>query len=311
MIGETTAQISDHVWQIGTFEFTQYVVGKGPFIIVEGGISPQAILVLKQLQALGKSMDAIKYLCILHSHFDHLGTFPLIKKEAPGAAIASGEKNLEILSNSRVLERMLSSSRMVTEFVKEIGFLSEISEIDSLDPIPVDIPMKDGDKLEIDTLSIEFINLPGHSPDAMGAYFPEDGVFFASDMAGLYFPDGTIRPNYYFNLRNYETSLERILSFDFETLCFGHNGSLSGFKKVRSFLERSIEATSTLKKQIKKKFKAEYDMDELAHQFALEAKRGFLSFFPFEHNLMLSRLIIRRTLEYYGFPTDKIVSFKA
>jgi len=311
MVGSVTEQISDHVWQIGTFEFTQYLIGTAPCLIVEGGISSQSLLILEQLHKLGISLDSIRYLCILHGHFDHLGTFPLIKEKAPNSKIASGEKNQEILSNDRVLKHMLISSKFVTEFAKGINFLPEIFEVEFFEPILIDAPLKNSDTLKIDALSIEFIDLPGHSPDAMGAYLPDDGLFFASDMAGLYFPDGTIRPNYYFNLQAYETSLKKILTFDIETLCFGHNGTLSGFKKVKSFLERSIDFTNILKKQIKERFEAGKDLDELAHQYAHGAKKGFLAFFPYEHNLMLSRLIIRRTLEYYGLPTDKITPRKA
>ena len=300
MIGPMKKQISDHVTQIGTFEFTQYLVGDPPTLLMEGGISPQSLLILNQLQELEVAPETLSHLCILHGHFDHLGTFPMLKGKAPRAEIVSGEKNVETLSKPRILERMLVSSKAVTDYAKEIKFLPVIYEIPRLDPLPVDVPLKDGDTLNIDSLNLTFLDLPGHSPDAMGAYLPEDGVFFCSDMAGLYFPDGTIRPNYYFNLQAYESSLEKIYSYEIETLCFGHNGTLTGYGEVKRFLERSIDFTNKLKKQIKDWFEAGKDLEKLAQQFAHGAKKGFLAFFPYEHSLMLSRLIIRRTLEYYG-----------
>ena len=206
---------------------------------------------------------------------------------------------------------MLESSQAATAFALEIHFLPEIYELKTLSPFPVHVPVRDGERLTVDTFTLEFTTLPGHSPDAVGAYLPEDGVFFCSDMAGLYFPDGTIRPNYYFNLRDYETSLEKLLTYEIETLCFGHNGALTGYKEVRTFLERTIDFTGKLKRQIKDWFDAGRDLEKLAEQFAHGAKKGFLAFFPYEHSLMLSRLIIRRTLEYFGLPTDGIVPRKA
>ena len=300
MVGPQIQQLSAHVWQIGTFEFTQYVVGTRPFTLVEGGINPQALLILRQLEQMGRPLNDLQYLCVLHGHFDHLGTFPLLMEKAPHARIASGEKNREILSNPRILKRMFASCQAVTAYSKKVRFLPDIYELAHLDPLPVHRPMKDGESITLDTLPLEFVALPGHSPDAMGAYLATEGVFFVSDMAGLYFPDGTIRPNYYFNLQAYEDSLDRLLSLDIETLCFGHNGSLSGLKNVKTFLERSFDFTQKLKKQIRDWFEAGRDLEKLARQFAHGAKKGFLAFFPYEHNLMLSRLIIRRTLEYYG-----------
>ncbi len=300
MIGPFEKQISRHVYQIGTFEFTQYLVGNPPMFLMEGGISPQSRLVCAQMESRGVSREALHYFCILHGHFDHLGTYPYLMASFPEAKIVSGEKNVEILSRPRVLERMLVSSRAVTAFAKEINFLPEIYDLASLSPLPIHIPLKNGDTLIHDGLSLEFISLPGHSPDAVGAYLPEDGVFFCSDMAGLYFPDGTIRPNYYFNLRDYEDSLKKLSSYEIESLCFGHNGTLTGYHDIKAFIDRSIDYTEKLKKQIKDWFESGRDLEKLAQQFALGARKGFLAFFPFEHNLMLSRLIIRRTLEYYG-----------
>jgi len=300
MIGLQTRRISDHVWQIGTFEFTQYIVGDDPFLVMEGGISPQSRSVGDQIRELGRKMPALQYVCVLHGHFDHLGTFPYLLRQAPDARVVSGEMNRRILSNRRILKRMLASSRAVTAYAREIDFLPDLFELDTLEPIPVDVPMKDGESLACGEVSLEFVDLPGHSPDAMGAYLSEDGVFFCSDMAGLYFPDGTLRPNYYFSLKAYETSLERMLSFEIETLCFGHNGVLTGRHEARAFLERSLDYTDKLKRQIRDWFEAGRDLEKLAQQFAHGARKGFLAFFPYEHNLMLSRLIIRRTLEYFG-----------
>ncbi len=302
MIGIQSRQVSDHVWQIGTFEFTQYVVGQDPFLVMEGGISPQSCAVWHQILEMGLDLAALQYLCILHGHFDHLGTFPFLREQVPDARVVAGEMNQRILSNRRILKRMLASSQAVTAYAKKIDFLSDIFELESLEPIPVHVPMKEGETFACGELSLEFVGLPGHSPDAMGAYLGEDGVFFCSDMAGLYFPDGTIRPNYYFNLRAYENSLEKILDYEIETLCFGHNGTLTGYKNVKAFLERSIDFTNKLKKQIRDWFESGRDLEKLAQQFAQGAKKGFLAFFPYEHNLMLSHLIIKRTLEYFNLP---------
>ncbi len=307
MVGPQIRQIGSRVWQFGTFEFTQYAVGDTPFAVLEGGISAQAPLTLHQLQKMGRSLNAMRYLCILHGHFDHLGTFPLLREKAPQVRIASGEKNTEILSNPRVLKRMLDASRSVTAYAREIHFLPEVFEMETLDPIPVHLPMKDREILTVGSISLQFLALPGHSPDAMGIYLPEEGICFVSDMAGLYFPDGTLRPNYYYSLWAYESSLERLLTLNVETLCFGHNGCLTGYRHVKSFLERSVDFTEKLKRQILDGFESGQDLEKLAQQFARGARKGFLSFFPFEHNLMLSRLIIRRTLEYYGLPTDGVV----
>jgi len=304
MTGPITKQISDSVWQAGTWEFCQYLVGKTHFILIEGGVSPQAFLIKQQIASLNLGLDAVRYACILHSHFDHLGTIPFLTREKGALPIISGSKNIEILSNKRILKRMLASSKAITDSFMKKNFLPDIFDMKEMAPIPVDHPVKAGDTFGIDTLTLQFFELPGHSPDGIGAYLPEEGVFFASDMAGLFLPDGSTRSNYYFNLTDYEASLEKILSIDMDLLCLGHSGTLSGKKAITLFLEQSMDATQTLKKEIKKAFEARKDLDAMAQFFAKNATQGFLAFFPFEHNYMLSKLIIRRTLEYFDLPVD-------
>jgi len=299
MTGPVTKQIRDTVWQVGTWEFCQYLVGKSHFILVEGGVSSQALLIKQQLASLIPDLDAIRYGCILHSHFDHLGTFPFLAREKGTLAIISGEKNIEILSNKRILKRMLASSRAITDTFREKNFLPDIFDIHEIEPITVDRPVKEGDIVNLDVVTLQFFELPGHSPDGVGAYIPEEGVAFVSDMAGLFLPDGSTRSNYYYNLTDYEDSLEKILSLDIDLLCLGHSGTLFGKKNITLFLERSMDTTQALKKEIKKAFEAKKDLDALARIYARNATQGFLAFFPFEHNYMLSKLIIRRTLEYY------------
>ncbi len=299
MIGAMEKQITPHVHQVGTFEFTQYLIGGPPYFLMEGGIAPQGLLILEQLRNQGVTPENLQYLGILHGHFDHLGTFPLVMENFPETHVVSGEKNRDILSRPRILEKIASSTHSITDFAKRVEFVPRIYEQKSFSPFPIQHPIQEGDTLTFDSLSLEFVSLPGHSPDAVGAYLSEDGVFFCSDMGGLYFPDGTIRPNYYYNLRDYETSLQKISTYEIETLCFGHNGVLSGYKKVKTYLERSLDFTHKLKKQIKDWFDSGRDLEKLAQQFADGAKKGFLAFFPREHSLMLSRLLIRRTLEYY------------
>jgi len=302
MQGPVLKQISDSVWQAGTWEFCQYLVGKTRFILIEGGVSAQALLLKQQITSLNLNLDAIQHACILHSHFDHLGTFPFLAHEKGTLSIISGRKNIEILSNKRILKRMLASSKAITDSFTSRNFLPDIFDIQEMLPIPVDHPVKEDDTFGFDSLTLKFFDLPGHSPDGIGAYLPEEGVFFASDMAGLFLPDGSTRSNYYFNLADYEASLEKILSLDMDLLCLGHSGTLSGRKAITLFLERSMDATQTLKKEIKKAFENRKDLDAMARFFAENATQGFLAFFPFEHNYMLSKLIIRRTLEYFNLP---------
>ncbi len=69
---ELTLPITDHVILLRSESFNLYLVKGETNAIIEGGISALTYPLLNHLNQLNVPPESIRYLVILHAHFDHI-----------------------------------------------------------------------------------------------------------------------------------------------------------------------------------------------------------------------------------------------
>jgi glyoxylase-like metal-dependent hydrolase (beta-lactamase superfamily II) len=148
------------------------------------------------LQAADEEAITIDWVLETHVHADHLSGAPLIKQRT-GAKVAIGEHVRDIQTIFRPI--------FGAEDVKADG-----GDFDRL--------LKDGDRIDVDGLSIEVIYTPGHTP-ACVSYRIGDAVFVGDT---LFMPDyGTARTDFPGGCaRQLYRSIHKILSLAPETRLF-------------------------------------------------------------------------------------------
>jgi glyoxylase-like metal-dependent hydrolase (beta-lactamase superfamily II) len=148
------------------------------------------------LQAADEEAITIDWVLETHVHADHLSGAPLIKQRT-GAKVAIGEHVRDIQTIFRPI--------FGAEDVKADG-----GDFDRL--------LKDGDRIDVDGLSIEVIHTPGHTP-ACVSYRIGDAVFVGDT---LFMPDyGTARTDFPGGCaRQLYRSIHKILSLAPETRLF-------------------------------------------------------------------------------------------
>src|SRR4030095_12619731 len=148
------------------------------------------------LQAADEAAITIDWVLETHVHADHLSGAPLIKART-GAKIAIGEHVRDVQTIFRPI--------FGAEDVKSDG-----GDFDRL--------LKEGDRIEVGSLSIEVIYTPGHTP-ACVSYRIGDAVFVGDT---LFMPDyGTARTDFPGgDARMLWRSIQRLLALPNETRLF-------------------------------------------------------------------------------------------
>ncbi len=294
-------QVTKNITLLGTEFFNLYLVKGETYAIIEGGVSGITYPFLEQLKQLDVSPEAISHLVILHSHFDHMMVFPTLKGRYPWMQIVTSDLNRAVFTSERIIAKIFEADRKITLALKEEGIVSDAPSLEPYGFFPLDIPVQEGSVLDLGKgLKMKFLEIPGHSPDCMGAFLEDEGVFFCSDGAGFYIPPNFFRPNYWYQLDDAERSLDKIEEIDPGILCRGHYGTAKGKEKVRRHLHMGRQCIDDFKAFALQKINSGSSIEEIAQDVTARFSKGFLELFPAEDNYRLWKLLVQRTLEHLG-----------
>ena len=256
MIFDTPGKITDHIWMVGRRESCAYVVGGGKEYALLGGAMAYVVPdVLEQLPQFEIDARWIRRIVILHSHFDHCGMVPALKRLWPWAEITASVRSRELLQKQKVVDSIAMFNQIMLDKngVDEAGASIDLG----FSAIEVEKVVRDGDVLDCDDLSLEILEVPGHSSCSIAVYMPEEKALFASDAGGVPFGDKIFTAaNANFDL--YQQSLEKMAAKEVDIHLAEHYGARSG-EAGRRFLNDAIVAAAEIRKELESTYAATGD----------------------------------------------------
>ena len=129
MLISEPGKVTERITFLGRYESCVYVVDGGDeSVLIGGGMSYVVPDILKQIEDFNIDERKIKRLIILHSHFDHCGIIPYLKKLWPWTRVTASARAKQLLSDPKVSETIavlnqaaLARSRR-EEQAEELGF---------------------------------------------------------------------------------------------------------------------------------------------------------------------------------------------
>jgi glyoxylase-like metal-dependent hydrolase (beta-lactamase superfamily II) len=244
---------------LGTRESCVYILkGKQEDAFLGGGMTYIVPDVVEQLEALNIDEKKIKRIIILHSHFDHCGIVPFLKKRWPWARVTASARAKELLATPKVIKSIDALNRMV---LSEYGREKEAGDLGlEFTGIDVENVVKGGDTLPCGDLSMEVIDVPGHSSCSIAVYVPSEKAMFASDAAGIPFGDQVFTAANA-NFDKYQESLKKMAEYDINILLAEHFGARTG-DDGRSYLKKSIKSAAETRKLLEASYARTKDVEK-------------------------------------------------
>ena len=271
-----TGKIRDHLWLFGHESSGVYLLeGRTGSMIISGGISCITPAVMQQMKTNQIDESRITKILILHSHFDHVGIVPYLKRSHPNIDIYASERAWEILSMPKAINTINAFNRSVTE---RMGMSEACSEydLDWRDDIS-GIAVHEGDDIDLGDRKIQIFETPGHSSCSITAYEPEIKALFPSDGGGIPFKN-IIIPSGNSNFTQFQKSLERLKDFEVIYYCADHYGYVVG-SEARDFILRSIQAAKEHRTRIEEAYLRTRDIDTATKELVAFFYREYQSYF--------------------------------
>lgn len=163
------------------------------------------------------SPKEIGYIILTHIHIDHAGGVGTAIRSMPGA---------KVLAHSIALRHLVDPTKLWEASLKTLGDLA--LQYGSIEPVPEDRVAAATDLMTIDLgrgLVLEVHLTPGHASHHLSLFDRKNGILIAGEAAGVCV-NGVIRlatpPP--FRLDETLSSIDRLISLEPKTLCYGHFG---------------------------------------------------------------------------------------
>jgi glyoxylase-like metal-dependent hydrolase (beta-lactamase superfamily II) len=276
---------------LGREESCLYVIrGDREDVLLGGGLTYIIPDLERQFTEFGLDETRIRYIVIHHTHFDHVGVIPYLKKRWPWARVIASLRGREQLQKPKIMTAIRDMNRLAMAY---LGF-EDAGSVWGLDQDRIDVEYTpaDGEELDLGGVRLRFLYTPGHSACSMAVYIPELKALAPSDSGGV--PYGRrvfAAANSDFDL--YEASLERMSELDVETYLAEHYGAQTG-DDGRDFVARSLQAARETRRAILEAYGRTGDVGQTVALLTTASKKDTEGHFlpPEIRDMVMTRMVL-------------------
>jgi glyoxylase-like metal-dependent hydrolase (beta-lactamase superfamily II) len=218
---------------------------------------------LRQIDAFGISANKIEHIIILHSHFDHVGVVPFLKRKWPHLTIYASARGWQILNNPKAVSIINDYTLKVCRRVR--GKTDDLSLLDWQWRCDVQgETLRQSSRIELGNRYIEIHETPGHSSCSISAYVPQLKALFPSDATAIPYRDEYVIAAGS-SFAQYRQSLDKLSGLYIETLCADHYGYILG-DEAKHYIAGSKAATDQMIDRLLLAIRQESSVEQAARQ---------------------------------------------
>ncbi len=256
-------KLDENIFAIGNGYFPSYLIIGERIAMIDAGVTVMGPIYKKDILSLTPN-GKIDFLLLTHSHFDHCGAIPYLRRNLPSFKVLASPIAKEVFQKEKAMEHIINLNREVEEIAPPQ------KEDISIDRIDVDVKLREGDFIDLgEGIEIEVLETPGHTRCGLSFYIPSKKAIFFGEAGGVIEKDGTIKPQFLSSYNQYVNSIEKMKKLDIEIIGLAHGGALIG-EDAKNYLEKSLKETILFKERIIEYFKKYRDREKVIDVIAEE-----------------------------------------
>ncbi len=263
--------ITERIELLGRRELSSYLLKGDVYALVGGAMAHVFPNVMTQLEDRKVDLERIRYLVILHTHYDHLGMAPCLVRELPWVKVAVSRVGARVLTNQRALKAIQDYNNF---FLDREGALKELEPLDLVrEAFPVHMTVDGGTELNLgDGVELLVIDAPGHSVCSIALFFPGEYSLFPSDGIGT-LTEERILPMGSSNYDDFQQSIEKLGKLEAEIICFEHYGALTP-PEGKGFAQRAKREAREFRSKMGDLYRTHGNVERVVEELFEECESG-------------------------------------
>jgi len=233
---DKTGKVAKNFYILGSPHVPVYLLDGAAPVLFDAGLTALADIYVEEA---GRVLNGRSpaYLCLTHSHFDHVGSASRLKAAWPEMRIIGSPKVDEVMGRPGAVDLITALNREGAEY---LSYSQEGVYKIHFEPFTRDGGLGGGEVIELGSGRIEVIHTPGHTWDFMSYWIPEESILIASEAAGGSDARGYVFAEFLVDFDAYRRSLEALSLLGAQVLCPGHWVVMTG-EDVAAHMDRSLQ----------------------------------------------------------------------
>ncbi|MFA6033918.1 MAG: MBL fold metallo-hydrolase [Myxococcota bacterium] len=231
--------------------FPGFIITGDKTALVDAGVPPVGPELFKAVkEVLGER--PLDFILLTHSHYDHCGCIPYLKRKYPGLKVVGSGTAKKVLTKPEARSFMGKMSREVEDAMDfQQSYPGEDISLDS-DLLDVDIVVAEGDTFDLGGgVHFDVYETPGHTRCGLSYFMSPDRALFAGESLGAYAGEDSVLANYLSDYEAYMDSLKKVAALPAEMLGLPHHGMLVGREDVKRYFRNAIEGAGEYRTLVK------------------------------------------------------------
>ncbi|MFW6147222.1 MAG: MBL fold metallo-hydrolase [Thermodesulfobacteriota bacterium] len=265
--------VTERIEFLGRRELCSYLIKGDVYALAGGSMAHVFPDVMRQLEGLGIDLERIRYLFILHTHYDHLGMAPYLVREWPWLKVVVSKVGGSVLTNQKALQAIQDYNN---SFLDRENLLEELAPLNVVEEgFPVHMTIAGGAEIDLgDKVSLGVLDVPGHSVCSIALFFPREYCLFPSDSIGA-LTEERILPMGSSNYDDFQRSIDRVAKLGAEIYCFEHYGALTP-PEGKEFAERAKHEAQAFRAKMEELYRTHGNLEGAVEELSPDCE-GSLS----------------------------------
>lgn len=190
-------------------------------VLLDSGYSFCAPQMLENISRLLGPRE-LDYVLLTHSHYDHASGSIYCKSRWPGATIVGSRHTEKILSKDSARDLM----RRLNDSAARLNGQGQY--LDCLKDLRVDRSVAEGDRIDLGSLQLQVLEMPGHTRCSIGFYAEQERLLLGCETLGVLAGPDLVMPCCLVSYNLTLQAIERVAALPLQYLLLPHSGLLEG-----------------------------------------------------------------------------------